>query len=41
MIGKNILKRIIETFEYRINFFKYWKRRLYIQSQPKTFFGGE
>lgn len=40
MIGKNILKRIIETFEYRINFFKYWKRRLYIQSQPKTFFWG-
>lgn len=33
----NLLKRLLETYEYRIDFKKYWKRRLFIQSQPSNF----
>lgn len=36
----NLFRRVLEAYEYRIDLKKYWKRRLYIQKQPKTFAGG-
>lgn len=36
----DMLKRFIQTYEYRINMSKYWRRRLYIQKDMQSLVGG-